>query len=299
MSFIDLHMHSVYSCDGEIPPKGLLEIAARQEIRTISLTDHNTCKGVHEAIDAGKTENIAVIPGIELDCFYQGILFHLLGYGINPDNFVLHEIDKHVCDINAASSQTTIHLINEVGIELDGREALSRSKNNFVTGELIAEIVLNKPNAVNNPLLQPYLPGGVRSDNPYVNFYWDYCGQGKPAYVPIEYISMEEALSAVRGAGGLAILAHPGQNLKGKEGMLSSIIALGIDGLEVYSSYHSPEVCTYYRKQAEVNKLLVTCGSDFHGKTKPSIRMGIFGLSDDGHAILDALTVALNIKKRK
>jgi predicted metal-dependent phosphoesterase TrpH len=184
MAGIDLHMHSMYSCDGELSPGELFEIARRSGIRTVSLTDHNTCAGIPDAVEAGRTAGIEIISGVELDCFYQGVLFHVLGYGIDHDNSLLQEIDLNVQFQNRASSLETIRLINKAGIKLDEEEALSKAKNGFVTGELIAEIVLNKTNAGNNPLLHPYLlPRGSRSDNPYVNFYWDYCGQGSPAYV--------------------------------------------------------------------------------------------------------------------
>ena len=293
MTTFDLHMHSIYSCDGEMLPKKLIEIALQNGINTVSLTDHNTSEGVQEMIDRGKASGISVIAGIELDCFFQDTLFHLLGYGIDPKHPILNKISKHVYSMNAASSQETIRLINEIGIPLDKNEALSLAKNNYVTGELVAEIVLNKPDASKNPLLRPYLPGGSRSDNPYVNFYWDFCGQGKPAYVHIQYISMAEAISAIRNAGGISVLAHPGQNLRGKKYLLSSIIDIGIDGIETYSSYHSPEDCVYYREKAEANKLLITGGSDFHGKTKPSIHMGHFGLDDTRNEVPEILTRAI------
>jgi predicted metal-dependent phosphoesterase TrpH len=291
-------MHSIYSCDGELSPGELLEIARRSGLRTISLTDHNTCAGIPEAVEAGKTAGIEVIPGIELDCFYRGVLFHVLGYGIDHGNSLLREIDLNVQCRNQASSLETIRLINRAGIELNEKEALSKAKNGFVTGELVAEIVLNKANAGENPLLRPYLPEGSRSDNPYVNFYWDYCGQGSPAYVHIEYISMEEALAAIENAGGVSVLAHPGQNLKGKENMLPSIIDLGIEGIETYSSYHSPEMSLYYKQQADIYGLLISGGSDFHGKTKPSIHMGDFGLNGDGYDIADSLRLAVNEKNK-
>lgn len=299
MAVVDLHIHSTYSCDGELSPEELLGIARRSGLRVVSLTDHNTCVGIPEAIEAGRIAGIEVISGIELDCFYQGVLFHVLGYGINYDNSLLQEIDLNVQLRNRASSLETVRLINKAGIELNEGEALSKAKNGFVTGELVAEIVLSKSNAGENPLLRPYLPEGSRSDNPYVNFYWDYCGQGSPAYVHIEYISMEDAITAIREAGGVSVLAHPGQNLKGKENMLPSIVDLGIEGIEVYSSYHSPEVSLYYKRQADMYGLLVSGGSDFHGKTKPSIHMGDFGLADDGYDMANSFRLAVNAKNKE
>lgn len=70
------------------------------------------------------------------------------------------------------------------------------------------------------------------------------------------------------------MLAYPGNNVKENRDLLKSIISYGIKGIEVYSSYHSKEQVEFYKEFALNNKLLITCGSDFHGKTKPSIYLG-------------------------
>ena len=123
-------------------------------------------------------------------------------------------------------------------------------------------------------MLKPYLAGGSRSDNPYVNFYWDFCAQGKIAYAHVNFISLTEALDIINKAGGTPILAHPGKNVHEDKVLLHGIIEQGVKGMEVYSSYHSPEQVSFYRKEAEELNILMTCGSDFHGKTKPSIKLG-------------------------
>lgn len=63
-------------------------------------------------------------------------------------------------------------------------------------------------------------------------------------------------------------------NLKNKEYLLDEITNLGIGGLEVFSSYHTPIESDFYYKKSFDKKLMITCGSDYHGKTKPSIRIG-------------------------
>ncbi|MEF9973517.1 MAG: phosphatase, partial [Clostridia bacterium] len=104
-----------------------------------------------------------------------------------------------------------------------------------------------------------------------VNFYWDYFSQGKPAYVPIHYISLSEGVALLHKAGGIAVLAHPGQNLQGDDDFLERMLETGIDGIEAYSSYHDRTRAAMFDHIAQSHKLLVTCGSDFHGKIKPSI----------------------------
>ncbi len=289
MAKIDLHMHSIYSCDGEYTPETLVSIADNAGLKTIAITDHNTTMGVDEGIEAGKKFGIEVIPAVELDCIHNDVVFHILGYFINHKAKAYAKVDEDIRNQEIIAAKKRIDLVRKMGIELDPDEAMSYAKDGFVTGEIIAEIVLNKPDSHKNPLLKPFLPGGSRADNPYVNFYWDYCSQGKPAYVHINYISMEEAVSLVTETGGVPVLAHPGNNLKGRLHLLDSIVKQGVKGIEAYSSYHTLQENQYFLQKAEEFSLVVTGGSDFHGKTKPSISMGQYGMAGDGLELLDKL----------
>lgn len=287
---IDLHNHSIYSCDGQFTPRQLIATARSAGLGAMALTDHNTVRGVANAIDEGRAADIEVIPAIELDCTFEGVIFHLLGYGIDPSHSAFQEIEQAIIDQEQKSIAQKIELFHKVGIPLDKDKAIRHAKDGvYFTGEIVAEMVLTDPKYDDNPLLIPYRPGGSRSDNPFVNFFWDFCGQGKPAYVHIEYITMEQALRILKEAGGVPILAHPGNNLENRLEMLPDIVKLGAEGLEVYSSYHTPEQTAYFKQYAHEHGLLETGGSDYHGKTKPSVRMGEFGMDADGAELLDAL----------
>ncbi|MGN1008018.1 MAG: phosphatase, partial [Butyricicoccus sp.] len=146
--------------------------------------------------------------------------------------------------------------------------------NGVVTGELIAEAALDEPYNQRHPLLAPYRPGGARSDNPYLNFYWDYCAPGKPAYVPIRYMHAREAIHLIHACGGVAVLAHPGAGKGCDRALVEQLIGYGLEGIEVHSNYHTAEQTEKYAEIAQANGLLTTCGSDFHGKTKPAISLG-------------------------
>jgi predicted metal-dependent phosphoesterase TrpH len=293
MTKVDFHMHSLYSRDGELSPSALIAAAARLGFKALSLTDHNTAAGVREALDAGKAAGIEVITGIEFDCYCEGILFHLLGYGIDPEDRRITEIDRDVTAKSKAAARQIIVLIRNAGIVVEDEEVLSRSSDGVITGELVAEVAFHKPGAEKNPRLVPYLPGGSRSDNPYVNFYWDFCGQGKPAYVAIDYISLDEAVAVINAGGGVPVLAHPGQMLRNREELLPAVMGRGIKGLEAWSSYHSPEENVFYAEQGRKLGVFLTGGSDFHGKAKPPIQMGQFGYKGDELELLKALTGAL------
>ncbi len=75
-------------------------------------------------------------------------------------------------------------------------------------------------------------------------------------------------------AGGLPVLAHPGESLHTPEDQLPALFKMGIAGIEAFSSYHTPEIADYYVEKARAYGVSLTCGSDFHGKNKPEIALG-------------------------
>ena len=82
MSYIDLHVHSNAS-DGTLSPSQVVEEAKKAGLSAIALTDHDTTAGIEEAVHAGETLGIRVIPGVELSCVYQGKEIHILGLFVN------------------------------------------------------------------------------------------------------------------------------------------------------------------------------------------------------------------------
>lgn len=272
MEKIDLHIHSNYSDDGEFTVREILELCGQMQIEYLAITDHNTVKGVQEALVLAQKMGIQVIAGVELDCVHNGRNFHLLGYHFDYTRPIFAEIEQSIFEQEQNVAEQKIELIQkETQIPICAKEVFTIAGDRVVTGELIAEVLLRKEDAKEYKALMPYLLGGNRSDNPYVNFYWDYFSQGKPAYVEIKYISMIESIELIHATGGIAILAHPKQNLQSDYVFLDQLIKIGIDGIEAYSSYHSRMEAKYFNAIAQKNKLIVTCGSDFHGKIKPAI----------------------------
>lgn len=279
---IDLHMHSRYSDDGEFTPSELVEQCAKKGIRMMSVTDHNCAKANEAASKAAKEKGITYIPGIEIDCTYQDTNFHVLGYGIDFESSNFEKIEKDMDDQSFQASLDRLAQTQALGFGLITKKAMREiSQNNYRqgnwTGEMFAEVLLAMPEYSDHPLLKPYRPGGERSDNPYVNFYWDYYSQGKPCYAKITCPAMEEMIDMIHRNHGVAVVAHPGVNLKGKEFLLDGILSLGLDGIEAFSSYHNSKQAEYYYQIAQKKKIFITCGSDYHGKTKPSIEIGQHG----------------------
>lgn len=274
MSRIDLHMHSVYSDDGELEPVVLMEMCKDAGISYMAIADHNSVKGSRIALKHQNTVGITCIPAIEIDATCEGVNYHILGYGIDVDNPAFDEIEKNVMEQELKASALRAKLVKELGIQFDEKRLMELAHEGIITGEVIGEAALEYDIDKQSPLLEPYRAGGNRSDNPFVNFYWDYCSSGKPAYVPIVYPDVKDIVELVHSQNGLVIVAHPGQNAKEVVTRMEALTALGIDGLEVYSSYHSPQQIAYYQTWAKEHNLLMTCGSDYHGKTKPAIHLG-------------------------
>lgn len=295
MSYIDLHMHSNYSDDGEFLPEKLVDLCLEKGVKYFSIADHNSVKGIKEAKEYSIGKEINLIPAIELDCTIDNVNLHLLGYGIDYNSDVFEKIEDDILAQEQIASKERMKLIRELEIDFDDEVIERLSKNGVVSGEMIAEASMIFDEKHENPLLKPYYEGGLRSDNPYVNFYWDFCSQWKQAYVEMKFISLEEAIKVILDNGGIPILAHPGNNVKENKELLDKIISYGVEGLEVYSSYHNKNQIDFYKEFAVSNNLLMTCGSDFHGKTKPSINIG--GISCDNHedAIIDGLKRKIEI----
>lgn len=275
MKTMDLHMHSNYSDDGEFTPSQLIQLGKEAGLTVMALADHDSVKGVAEMIEVGKENNITVIPADELDCQHNGVNLHILGYNIDYQDVRYLEVEESILNLESANTQKRIQLTEEffqITFTPEDLEVFAESP--VLPGETIAKVLLAREDLLDHPLLLPYRKGASRSDNPYVNFYWDYYSQGTPCYIHVEFMSAKECIDLIHSTGGIAVIAHPGNNLKNHLAYLDELVALGLDGIEVYSSYHTPEQIQYFYDYAKKNQLYMTLGSDFHGETKPSIHLG-------------------------
>ena len=289
MAKIDLHIHSTSSNDGQFTPIELVDLCKQAGLTHAAIADHNSVSAIEQALNASLGCNLQIIPALELDCTFLETNLHLLGYGINYHDKVFEEIEASVLAQEQQASSQRVQAIRELGIALDEDLLASLAIKGVVPGEMIAEAALSYDTANTNPILDPYRKPGPRSDNPFVNFYWDFFSKGKPAYVPMAFMSLQEAVQVIKQTGGASVLAHPGVNLKENAFLLKQIIAAGIQGLEVYTSYHNTQQTHLYWQAAQEHHLLMTCGSDFHGKTKPAIKIGSVDCQDNEHAILQGL----------
>ncbi|MCK4881197.1 MAG: PHP domain-containing protein [Bacteroidales bacterium] len=297
----DLHIHSLYSNDGELGIPEILKKCHESGVDTISITDHNCVRGTREAARlTAEDHGIDFIPGIEIDCNYMGTDLHLLGYQVDLRGGDFDALEKSVRKKYMDAVPQMISNLERLGIGIDPDELMNRSGGEPPTGELFAELLLEHPDQHSNPRLKPYLPGGKRSDMPLINFYLDFFAQGKPAYVKIDHLDFKDAVALVRNNGGIPIVAHPGLNLEGREEVVNDLMDLGSAGIEVFNNYHSNKQVAYFAGATSKRGALMTCGSDFHGKNKPLISIGQYSFLESYREYLErSLTTILELVQDK
>jgi predicted metal-dependent phosphoesterase TrpH len=257
-------------------------MCSENQVEVFSITDHNGIRGTREAalLCSGEKE-LRFLPGIEIDCNYRGTDLHLLGYQIDEEDPVFETLEQEVEMKFLEATPLILQNLGKLGIEIDSDELMRKSGGKPPTGELIAELLLENPEHHSNPRLLPYLPGGQRSDMPLINFYLDFMAQGKPAHVEIRHMDFKDALRLVQSNNGIPIVAHPGLNFRGREELVSELLDQGARGLEVFNNYHSDKQTACFAHLIRKQGAIMTCGSDFHGKTKPLISIGQYGMLEE------------------
>lgn len=281
----DLHIHTKYSSDGEFEVNNIIDRCIANSVDVFALTDHDIVRAMND-VSPHLLKGINFIPGIEIDCNYKGTDLHLLGYNIDWKSRDFIELENDVSAKVMDSFTQMIINLDKLGLKADAARVLEKGEGKLPSAELIAEVLLT--DGVDNPLLYPYMKGGNRSDMPYLNFYLDFFAQGKPAYVKIEYMDYTDAVALVRRNGGIPIVAHPGLNFKEREEVVEELIDNGAEGLEVFNNYHNESQIKYFANIVLEKDVLMTCGSDFHGKTKPTIEIGNYASVGEYRKCLNA-----------
>lgn len=273
-NYMDFHMHSCFSGDGCYTPEELADLCEQAGLRAVALTDHNSIGGVAQMMDACAARSIEAVPAIELDCLYQHYQLHVLGYGIDHTLPQWRAVEQRVIAMETKAGNQYIQRFHDLGIFFEDHLVLALARQQPVNAEMIAEIALADPRNNAHPLLAPYRPGGTRADNPCLNIYWDFCTPGGLSFFKVDYQPLDEGLRLIHEAGGIAVLAHPGQSVGRDEAAIRDILAHGFQGLETHCSYHDADDAAYFTNLAQQAGVLCTVGSDFHGKTKPNVRLG-------------------------
>jgi len=272
--FVDFHIHSSWSCDGDHSPEELVRFAREKGFRAISIADHDTVSAYPSVIEEGRRAGVEIIPGIEVTTLYDEREFHLLLPFVDWGSEALASIISRMTESRMAEARERVEKLRNAGIRLTWDEVWEKSRSCPPLGVKIAQILLEKPESGNDPALGKYYEEENRLFGPYI-FYRDYFMEGKPAYVPKKHIPLVDVLAAAPRTGGVPVLSHPGAYFqKTTREDLRALKERGLGGVEVYTFYHTPEQIASYKRLAVEFDLIPTAGSDFHGKIKPHVAFG-------------------------
>jgi predicted metal-dependent phosphoesterase TrpH len=262
MPVIDLHSHSRYS-DGALSPAELVARAHARGVTALALTDHDSVRGVAEAMAAGRELGVELIPAVELSAIWRHWTVHLVGLQL---------------DIDEPGLKAALHL--QAGARgLRAQQIAQRFDKLGIAGSYAAVLALaGDPDSISRTHFAQWLLAQGRV-NTMQQAFDRYLGQGKPADVPLPWMPLADAVAVIRAAGGHAVLAHPGRydmtRTKLRE-LLTTFKAAGGVGMEVATATEKPDIVRYLGQLSTQFDLYASQGSDFHGAHMPWIELGRF-----------------------
>jgi 3',5'-nucleoside bisphosphate phosphatase len=250
---VDLHTHTVYS-DGTTTPAHNVALARAAGLRGLAITDHDTLAGWDEAAEACTDAGLEFVPGLELSTEEQGVSVHVLGYWVNPDDPALRAECERLRGERAGRARRILGRLAELGVSIDEAAVLARAAGAPVGRPHVAHALVD---------------AGVVPD--IETAFTRYLADGGPAWVPKHALSPEDGVRLIRGAGGVAVLAHPGTgpiDAVGMSVLVERLAAVGLAAVEADHAGHDPDVAAFWRTVARQHGLLVTGSSDYHGDRK-------------------------------
>ncbi len=251
---IDLHTHTNQS-DGMHSPEALVLLAKSKNLSAIGITDHDEVGGLERAMSKGDEIGVEIIPGVELSTMCGGFDVHILGYFIDYHNARLLETLCHLKAERIKRTHRILQKLDTLGLTLS-----------FETVQRIAgEGCIGRPHIAEGLVHN----GLVRT---FQDAFDLFLAEGKPAFEPKTKLLPNEAVALIHTAGGVASLAHPGQNLTLE--VVIDVIKCGVDAIEAIHPKHSATQRRTFEKLAEEYGLVQTGGSDFHGGPRGEEKFG-------------------------
>lgn len=255
----DLHLHTRHS-DGTYTPAELVEAAVGHGLSAIALTDHDTLEGCAEVGRLAARAGIGFLAGTEITADLHGRELHILGYLVDPCHAGLREALDGAQKVRQDRVREMVARLNAIGIPL--------------AAEAVVELAACR--APGRPHVARALVAGGHCTN--LDEAFDrYLKKNRPGWVPKWKMSAQRAVELIHEAGGIAVMAHPGLNHD--DGVIERLAGFGLDGLECHHPKHGPAAVGKYLEMARVFGLLVTGGSDCHGRSKNRPTMGTVRLA--------------------
>ncbi len=260
MQNIDLHNHSRVS-DGLLTPTELVTLAAGNGVTTLALTDHDDIQGLTEAAQTAGNLGIRFIDGVEVSVTWAQHTIHIVGLNIDPCNIALLDGLAGIRSGRMERAEKIAHELAKAGIPGALEGALRHAHN---------------PNIVARPHFARYLvERGVARDVRAV--FKRFLVKGKAGYVKHCWAELGDAIAWIRGAGGVAVLAHPGRCVMGRDVMdrlLDEFVEAGGQAIEVVTCNHTSDQVAFFAAQANRRGLLASRGSDYHGPGESYLEPG-------------------------
>ncbi|MDH3979794.1 MAG: PHP domain-containing protein [Gammaproteobacteria bacterium] len=255
----DLHSHSLAS-DGTLAPGALLRAAHDGGVDVLALTDHDTTDGIAAAAAAAGELGMQLVPGVEISVSWQAQTIHVLGIGIDPASAALQAGLSGLRDFRDWRAEEIGRRLARAGIggAYTGARALARG--NIVSRTHFAHFLVEQGHAKN-----------VRE------VFRRFLVHNKPGYVSGKWAEMEAALGWIRGAGGLALIAHPARyrmTASKLRRLVGEFRECGGVGMEVVSGSHTRDNIQTMAALCRNEGLLASSGSDYHGPENCWIKLG-------------------------
>ena len=259
---IDLHTHSFYS-DGSFSPRVLLEEAKRKGLDAVALTDHDTVAGIPDFLEAAKDfPEIEAIPGVELSSLYAARELHIVGLWLDHTSSELVSYLEEQREKRCRRNETMRTKLISLGYSFDWDEP-EFDKVEFSN--------IGRPH-IANVICRKY--GFASSQEVFEKL----IGHNRAAYVRRDLPSPQQAIAAIRSAGGIAVWAHPTYRERNERSfvkkMAKRLAARGLGGIEAYYTLFGPNETRMVTEVAELTGLALSGGSDWHGSNSPGIEVG-------------------------
>ncbi len=256
----DLHCHSVVS-DGTLSPEALASRAKANGVQIWSLTDHDELGGQDRAQEAAQALGMQYISGVEISVTWCDQTLHIVGLGIDHKNTDLVDGLYQTRYGRSNRAKAIAEQLDQIGIKNAYEGALQ-----FV----------GNPELISRTHFARFLvESGVCKDTNEV--FANYLIEGKPGFVPHVWANLNDAVTWIRQAGGLAIIAHPGRyNYSSLQltQLYEQFKDMGGQGIEVVTGSHTPDEYKTFAKVALQYGFLASRGSDFHDPEESHIDLG-------------------------
>jgi predicted metal-dependent phosphoesterase TrpH len=256
----DLHCHSTRS-DGLLTPAAVVERAAARGVDVLALTDHDEVSGIGEAAQAADALGVEFVAGSELSVSFEDRTVHVVGLNVDPDDAALNAGLESIRRGRGERAHRMGDALAAAGIPGAYEGALR-----FVTsGRMVSRTHFAR-----------FLVESGHSRT-VKDVFRRYLAPGKPGYVPHVWATLGQAVGWIRGAGGQAVLAHPGRYDIGAGGMRRLLAQFRDEGgaaLEVLSSAHTPAQYAEFAMHCRSYGFLASGGSDWHGPGESWMDLG-------------------------